>query len=281
MKVWTRQLHLWSLFVPSAVALLFAGRRLPSTRRQCVDSKVASRVVTQQTRFPVFIESTDCFGVMFYANYFKLFQYGLDDFEGGRLSRVDDMKYKDAAVLGDTLEIVTTRTDDGYKQLVVRNGAVLVSATTDAGDVEVVGFTEPAATFARHEVRFDDIDARTHALSLDAALRGFERSRSTLLGGPDALAELQRGDVTVVVCRVDGLRYRPRRVDERDEVAFAAGCRTRSSRFIVFDHQVEVAGEVAVVATVTCVCLDAPSGRPIAIPPTIHEKLFLTDNSRN
>lgn len=185
------------------------------------------------------------------------------------------MKYRDAAVLGDALEVVTIPMGDGFEQSIVRkrDEAVLVSAKTGVARIDLGRRLDDVPTLrSTHAVQFDDIDAR-HALSLDAALRGFERARSTFLGGPDALAGLQAQDLTVVVCRVDQLRYQSKPVRELDTVHFNASCRLRSSRFIVFDQDVEVAGSLAARAQVTCVCLDTPSGKPIAVPDSVRAEL--------
>lgn len=256
-------------------------------RSVCVFASARALVATsppavKTTKVDVFIESTDAFQVVFYANYFKFFRYGLDE---QMLTSVDDMKYKEAAVLGDELEVRTTsQEEEGYfHQSIVRakDGAVLVEARTgvrlDGGLLEPIAETEKSLR-QEHVVRFDDIDAETHGLSLDAALRGFERGRSSCLGGPDALKEFQEDDVTVVVCRVDNLRYvvEQERIETRDMVFFETSCRLRSNRFIVFDQQVSSKmnspGQFCARATITCVCLDSVTNKPRPIP----EKLRMT-----
>ena len=62
------------------------------------------RHATTTTDVKVYIESTDCFKVTFYANYFKWLEYGL----GKRLRAVDGMAYRRPAVLGDQLTVHTT-----------------------------------------------------------------------------------------------------------------------------------------------------------------------------
>ena len=64
---------------------------------------------TTTTDVKVYIESTDCFKVTFYANYFKWLEYGL----GKRLRAVAGMAYRRPAVLGDQLTVHTTPFEDG------------------------------------------------------------------------------------------------------------------------------------------------------------------------
>lgn len=221
-----------------------------------------------RTPLEIFIENTDAFQVVFYAQYFKFFQWGLHDAIGdsARLCGVDDMKFKGAAVLGDACEIVTVQTNDSsFEQSIVRDGTVLVSATTTT---EAVVPEVDYAYALDHVVRFDDID-RGGALSLDAALRGFERTRTTTLGGAKQLAALLDDNVTVVVARVDELRYRPVPVQVGTNLAFKAQTRVRASRFIVFDQAALLDDAVAATATITCVCVDATTGRPISLPASL------------
>ena len=219
----------------------------------------------------VFIESTDAFQVVFYANYFKFFEYGLG---GERLMQVDGMKYARAAQLGDSLTVSTTAVGGGaFDQAIVRDGDTVISARTStvAGAVEALGPAPPAGgarESAAHVARHDDLDGRDSSFSLDACLRAFERTRSTFLGGPDQLAALMDSGVTVVVARVDKLRFAPRAsaVGVAAEVlADVTLARTR----IVFDQAVYVGGEPVARAEITCVCVDATSGRPRAPPPDV------------
>lgn len=229
---------------------------------------LSTRLAAHRTPLEIFIENTDAFQVVFYAQYFKFFQWGLHDAIGAsaRLRGVDDMKFKGAAVLGDECEVVTVATgDSSFEQSIVRDGTVLVSARTSTR--AVVADVDYAYAL-EHAVRFDDID-RDGALSLDAALRGFERTRTKTLGGAKELAALLDHNVTVVVARVDELRYRPVPVELGANLAFKAQTRVRASRFIVFDQVALLDDAVAATATITCVCVDATTGRPISLPSSL------------
>ena len=245
---------------------LLAGRR--AARRPVHWTPLRS--VGSETEVEVFIESTDAFQVVFYANYVKFLEYGL----GERVFAVDGMKYRQPAVLGDTLVVATT--DDGQQTLSRKSdGASLITTTRTSGSpVATVPAPPPSAPDgsvrlrARHAARHDDLDGRDGSLSLDACLRAFERSRSTFLGGASELAALLDGGTTVVVATVDGLRYAPRPVRLGDVVDVSADVSLQRTR-IVFDQSVSVDGAPAAYAKITCVCVDTARGRPCAPPPQV------------
>ena len=262
--------------VPVWVALLLAvdafvhvGR--PPCRRPGVNLRAEETPeTTTTTPVEVYIEATDSFNVVFYANYFKYFQWGLRDAGSkGWLSTVDVMRFKEAAVLGDSLEVLTTPMEDGrFEQSIVRkDGSLLISAQTGVEEVSL-DMDETPKLLIVHQVRFDDIDLRG-SFSLDATLRGFERARSLIIGGPDALASLLSDGVAVVVTRVDKLRYRSLPISEDDDVRFLTTPTLRGGRFLVFDHDLLINDIPAARASVTCVCLDANTSKPITIPDVL------------
>ena len=281
-------------FVACAHALRGPGIRATTTAARCVrrtTTTAARRVrraaapsvvdVARRAAAPsvvevdVFIESTDCFGVAFYANYFKWLEYGL----GERLTAVDGMKYKQPAVLGDAVEVRTTPVDDGSgsEQVIARrrdDAALITVAKAHAGPAEPAAPPSPPAGVrveSTHTCRHDDLDGRDSSFSLDACLRAFERSRSTFLGGPDELAALMSSGVTVVVASVDALRYAPRAAAIGEPVEVAVDASLQRTR-IIFDQFVVVGGAAAASARVTCVCVNE-RGRPCA-PPDAVLKLF-------
>ena len=83
-------------------------RQRQRVSRQCGDSP------TFDTKFVVYIEDTDCFGVVFYANYFRFFQRALNELHlQGKENRenravivgVKQARYRSAAKLGDVLSV--------------------------------------------------------------------------------------------------------------------------------------------------------------------------------
>ena len=142
------------------------------------------RHATTTTDVKVYIESTDCFKVTFYANYFKWLEYGL----GKRLRAVDGMAYRRPAVLGDQLTVHTTPFEDGssnHAQTIERDGVQLMTVRRTS-DEEVTrarrrpDLRQGAIEYAAH-VPPRRSRGRDGGLSLDSCLRAFERSRSTFL----------------------------------------------------------------------------------------------------
>ena len=106
--------------------------------------------------FKVYYEDTDCIGMVYHANYLKFMERGRTEFVGASGRSIAEwnergivvvvysmnIKFKKPAVLGDTVDVVSTfRIDSDYRgtfrQRVERDGELLVSA-----DVEVVCLDE-------------------------------------------------------------------------------------------------------------------------------------------
>ena len=102
--------------------------------------------------YKVYYEDTDCIGVVYHANYLKFMERGRTEFVGASGKSIAEwneqgvsvvvysmnIKFRKPAVLGDTVEVVSTfRVDSDYRgtfqQRVERGGDLLVTA-----DVEVV-----------------------------------------------------------------------------------------------------------------------------------------------
>ena len=242
---------------------------------QRVIQRAPPRHATTTTDVKVYIESTDCFKVTFYANYFKWLEYGL----GKRLRAVDGMAYRRPAVLGDQLTVHTTPFEDGssnHAQTIERDGVQLMTVRRTS-DEEVTPSAAPAPIFGKvrlsmqHTCRHDDLDGRDGGLSLDSCLRAFERSRSTFLGGPDDLAALLADGISVVVAGVDGLRHATVPANIGDTVEVIADVSQVKTR-IVFDQYVAVNGAPAAFARISCVCVDVIRGRPVAPPDVVVSK---------
>lgn len=64
-----------------------------------------ARRSTARSHFAVYIEDTDCFGVVFYANYFRFCQRALNAKQEGAIVGASEVRYRSAAKLGDDLEV--------------------------------------------------------------------------------------------------------------------------------------------------------------------------------
>ena len=112
-------------------------------------ANVEAPVATGTTPVDVFIESTDCFQVVFYANYFKWFEYGL----GAPLTAADGVKYRTPATLGDALVVETTPlADGGCEQVIAKaDGTPLILAARTS--TEAVAVPAPPAEAPEGAVR--------------------------------------------------------------------------------------------------------------------------------
>ena len=301
----------------------------------------------------VFIEDTDCFGVVYYANYLRYFERAAASMVGTEaagaqleeglafgLTSAHGLKIAAPARLGDACVVRSTALGiDGASQLAVRatlvrehdglqlcscddlrlgfvrlaTGAAGTSAASEellrnaarewGGETEswaadsspAAGPSDAAEPPARGgspslsaalladeapplRLQFDEAGVGG-GLTLHAACRYFERHRTECIGGPSALAELQRSGVNVVVVRTNGLRLLPAAAGLRVGAPLDARCRVgvrgRRSTQVSFEQWLvcEASGQAVARADVTCVCLDAATGRIAPAPADLVARL--------
>jgi len=193
----------------------------------------------------VFIEDTDCFGVVYNANYLRFFDRARQDalgvqqlaalqrdlprsgggLYGGQYLRLvenREIKLSGSAVLGQQIEVLSSfepvPSDDSllqWKQTLAckENGTVLASsdATTFLGPattspaLETCLHADKPRYECEHTVWADDIDARGQ-LSDVSILKLMERNRNTALGGASDLARLQAEGCLIVVTHINNLK---------------------------------------------------------------------------
>jgi len=121
-------------------------------------------------------------------------------------------------------------------------------------------------------------------LTLHAALRYFERHRTSFIGGPDALAGLQKLGTNVVVARLSQGRLLPAAgsVWVGDPLTLRCRCTLRARGTQVLFEQFlftgegegEGEGELVACAAVTCLCIDPVAGKMVAAPKELQAQLM-------
>ena len=115
-------------------------------------------------------------------------------------------------------------------------------------------------------------------LTMHAALRFFERHRTTFIGGPDALAALQAAGVNVVVARMGGARLLPAARDVRIGDGLVLRCRitlkARNTQ-VLFEQFLLTSdgGRPVARAAITCLCLDPRAGKIVPAPASLQATL--------
>lgn len=262
-------------------------RQRQRVSRQCGDSP------TFDTKFVVYIEDTDCFGVVFYANYFRFFQRALNELHlQGKENRekravivgVKQARYRSAAKLGDVLSVQLWLEEDAQHYQRWK-----VSSVTDVECVSAELLVVPAdqdffssrkwPAFAG-QPRATLVPAREECASppsVHDVLRWFERSRSDFLGGPKALQEVMDLGILVVVARIDDFEYDTKLLAGSDAVDWEVRSVLDISRGkLIFDERLVMQpnsdDEVAIArAKVTCVCIDATTRRITRAPKKLLE----------
>ena len=287
----------------------------------------------------VYIEDTDAYGVVFYANYLKFFEraamaaVGAEAIGAARrrspdllfgLHSADGLRYSVPATLGDACDVslellgvsagklaakaALVRRSDGKELFTaadLRFGFVEEASgraaracdtwplPADAADavpddpcgpeamprdaVAPEASASPALAPPGLTLNLDEASA-AGGVSLHAALRYFERHRTTYLGGPGALGALRDAGVNVVVGRVSRLVLLEAAhgvgVGSPLQVRCKAKLRARGSQVIFDQWLVHGRGDVPLArAEITCLVLHAETGKIVPAPPEVMQHL--------
>ena len=255
----------------------------------------------------VFIEHTDTYGVVYYANYLAFFEGATEDllrrelglaYEPHVTVAVPAHKITKPAVLGDEL-IVRTLAVAGtpgslerrFEHTLLRGDEELASATCVIAPADravaagaaplppLDGYAAPTSFSLPFAVRHADVDARTATISLHAVLRAFERARTASLGGPSSLERLRLDGTSIVIAKLSALRLRVGVGRAGDQLLSRVSVSVRKQKLFTFSQQLcAVDGAVVAVAEVTAFSIDATTLRPKAAPAWCLERVCAAGN---
>ena len=251
--------------------------------------------------FGVYIESTDAFGMMFYANFPILVERALVAESGtslGLLTSLKEMKFRNPARLGDTLTLTCS---DAKVTCSNQKGDDIFVATKAALGVRGVGTRlkeidlDKELTAVQKMVRFklwpDELseNSRSEEFPDDFAsgtglfvptrtiFNLFERGRTEALGGPHMLAAAQASKTHVYVARINdfaaslSVALEPR----SSEVYVVSNIKPVGLSMVEFSQAVVCALSEAVVARakILCVAVNSDSGDIAAFNPEMSKAL--------
>ena len=105
----------------TSAGLLFSGFSVARKgwKRSLLRRRSSQKSPGFETKFSIYIEDTDCFGVVFYANYFRFFQRALNEMTGGQsvIVGAKEARYRSAAKLGDVLTVQLWLEEDSCQDL--------------------------------------------------------------------------------------------------------------------------------------------------------------------
>mmetsp|Transcript_66656 Transcript_66656/g.124436 ORF Transcript_66656/g.124436 Transcript_66656/m.124436 type:complete len:400 (+) Transcript_66656:31-1230(+) len=274
------------------------------------------------TEMRVYIEHTDCYGVVFYGNYFQFFQCALSEMyssfnRGERASIVvaKNARYMNAAKLGDLVKVSIRPADEegDYMDPCLQTWEVsastgdceymsaLITVLVHSGDdapllgecpaAKTLGASAWPACLGGHTAvtRISSFEPyRRPEPALQDMLCWFERARSDILGGPQALQNVSDLGILIVVARIEDLEYRPASLPCQEMASAQVAFEVRSTfeyqprrGKLVIDERIYAVvdgkdADATCVARmlVTCVCIDAESRR-IARGPAELEDMIL------
>ena len=288
-------------------------QRRATAKSHAVDAVADAGVETIESTSSVrrvYIEHTDAYQVMFYANYFRFAADAAEEalVESGvgvdaRMVAVRKCKYARAARLGDDVRVQTRwLRHDGAGRVTFEQ--TLVDAQ---GDTYLSAEVTYALLNARHDARVgvtttvddphgdvetsetmvrlyrDEQSRGAEGSSHVDVLRYFERGRTDAIGGSDALSELkEKHGVVVVVSRLEA--EFPERILPRESLDDGIPtCSVKSTvEFkrrniqVVFHQALYAPDGIMCVgsADITCTCLDAATMRPISCPDALVAKFL-------
>ena len=233
-------------------------------------------------RWPVYIESTDAFGMMFYATIPVLVERSLQVEQGSDalLQSFKLMKLKSPARLGDVLELSC---DNGKIKCISQNSEVIFTATkavlrTNQEEEEEAETEEVVGQHTSAFVLFPDEVGAGGALPTRTIFNLFERGRTDVLGGPSQLAAAQSSNNHVYVARISN--YNRRRSQQGSGGLRPSSVQVISQTEPVGDSIVEftqfcvVDGALSASAKITCCSVDASTGLPAPFRQILRAKLF-------
>lgn len=239
--------------------------------------------------FDVFIENTDAQGVLFHGEYVKFVQRGLEHHFAGTpptLLGIDDIKYLRAARLGDELRLDTRvhAVDEDLACVTFVHDFVLACdetlvarVTSRCGtaprELEALQLVADVPTAQNPFVLWED-QLGPRGLSPTAIINSFERHRTTLLGGPRALARWQEEGIICVVGRIRAFEaanavHVDQSWQEGPDLVIQSHVTVKGGRQAIFDQRLGVRRrrgiEVLSSALVTCVTVNE-AGAAIRLP---------------
>ena len=221
-------------------------------------------------KFPVYIESTDSFGVAFYATYPVLLERSLNQLNGkvgARLKSVRLMKFRSPARLGTSLLFESSvkgtlrlLNEDTLIDHFIARGVDLTEETLTATYSPAILTTHPLHV-STHTLYLDEWRPSREggALLLDTRtlFNLFERGRTDALGGPGRLTQA-----------ADSLHVYVARVTDFERVA------DLPVDLPAAFPRVSVLTQAVPRAKVTCCSVDALTGAPVPFSHDMRKELF-------
>lgn len=260
----------------------------------------------------VYIENTDAFNVVYYANYPVWVERAVlkkEKIAFGRIKAFNVLKYKRPAVLGDEIDVIVKSSKGAGNVFNValsgeRSGGEIVEFAS-AKKVVLIENLERLTSSEFPEIESDFKTYKSHfelwldelgingTLTTKTIFNVFERGRTELLGGPSSLASLSLSSNHVYVARVSDYELLSdpvgiNSIDLESEPSHATYPVCVSTQccpvgvddvsIVVFNQQIsglEAGVEILYAkAKITCVCVDSITGQPTPFSDDI-KKLFV------
>lgn len=238
-------------------------------------------------KFPVFIEATDAFGMVFYANFPVLVERFLIDQAQGehsdnQLVSFKQMKLKIPGRLGDMLRLES----DESGKISCRNQdekELFTAIKAKLGD-GLHTQIESSSFIGQHRSTFQlwpDEHKGSLCLPTRTIFNLFERGRTDILGGPSKLHAAQTSNNHVYVARIQqyyhhALSLKEPIVCRAEKLSAMVVSETAAmgDSIVDFNQKIECNGLTIASAKITCVSVDARTGAPSPFASDLAEVLF-------
>ena len=249
----------------------------------------------------VFIEDTDTFGVVYNANYPLYIERAIGlhytiSPSSPRIVKFKNLKYKAPSRLGDNLKLEVTPNKKNplllnAKIIKCRSDDIEISSCIGIEYQETLGRIDATREKFREEKnspvytsKFDvywDEKSHINTLTTETIFKLFERARTNVLGGPDALLALSSGSTHVYVARVSDYEVVRDMNTDHCQVIVKSVCEPLGSleggvSMVNFNQYVCDVNDMTILskAVVTCSCVDAMSRSASAFPLNIAKTFF-------
>lgn len=250
--------------------------------------------------YHIYIESTDAFQVAYHATFPVFLERSIGNHlnrPGMRLRSIRNMKFKNPAIMGNTVQFEVDGDGTGAKcmdgtsmrELYTARKAFLLEQSWIYGPLRLPLIADSLAlhkseyTVYPDEMQQDINNVNIRKLTTRTIFNLFERARTDLLGGPAALADLLKSDFKVYVVRITNYELiSDIMLSKTEKNASTFSLEVWSQIALVGKSMVDFYQQVVLVqegkddlehrvlaaATITCCSIDAMSGNPAPLPGT-------------
>ena len=243
--------------------------QLPDVPRGGFTAPAPAAENAKTAAFPVYLELTDAYGLLFNANYALLYSRLLPP--SLRIMAVQGMKFSKPIKLGDVVEVqVKEGEGGGYICKASVGGEICNTATVR---VEQGVILESRLGQGEHHdlaiTAYADELGEKGKLDAVSIMKWFERSRTEIIGGPAGIRRGAEENVAIVVAKASLDLDEGATIEAGEALRVTTDVTVRGGRIVIFRHEVlrgDGEGPPLASGDFTCLATKADTGEPRTVP---------------